>query len=304
MNPRTRIALALPVVLLLVVVAASLALHFLQKSHNRMQYSLDEVFPPGQETVPGEIVARTLWQIMDHELNAPFGWRPNDFFLWGPRLWADNNASRQMGIIQGIRETTRVFRDNLTKLPSEEFDANLRLAETMFRNDPEQLKLPAAERQFARGVKVLKDYVAGLNAVPPASRPLNLRNVELIKLFEAWAGLLGDAHANLYRTRNPDGSRVTFWQSDNLFYEAQGNALVMYWMIKAVGREYEKNLTASLVKLFHEVEGPLAVAAMLKPIIVLEGSPAGITANHRRNLDAFVSEARNKMLSIIEELKK
>lgn len=304
MKPRTRTALILPVALVGVVVATSLALHFLQKSHNLMRHSLDELFPQGQKTVPGEIMARTLWEIMDHELNAPFGWRPNDFFLWGPRLWADNNASRQMGIIQGIRETTRVFRDNLTRISSEEFDPNLRLAETMFRNDPEKLKLPSAEKQFSRGVKALKDYVAGLHAVPPTSRQLNLRTVELIRLFEAWAGLLGDAHANLYRTHNPDGLRVTSWQSDNVFYEAQGNALVMFWMIQAVGREFEKNLTPNLRKLFEEVEEALEVAATLKPVIVLEGSPAGIAANHRRNLDAFVSEARDKMVSIIDELKK
>jgi hypothetical protein len=41
---------------------------------------------------------------------------------------------------------------------------------------------------------------------------------------------------------------------------------------------------------------------MLKPIIVLNGSPAGIFANHRRNLDSYISEARQKMFSIRDEL--
>jgi len=304
MNPRARNALILVAAFVLLLGGASLALHFLQKSHNHLEYSLDELFPEGQKSVPGEMIARTLLEVMDHELNAPFGWRPNDLFLWGPGLWADNNANRQIGIIQGIRETTRVFRDNLTKISSDEFDANLRLAETMFRNDPEKFMLPSAEKQFSRGVKALQHYIIGLQAVPPSSRLLNLRNVELIKLFETWAGLLGDAHANLYRTRNPDGSAVNFWETDNYFYEAQGNAAVMLWMIQAVEREYESGLTPSVVKLFDEVEEALEVAVTLKPVIVLDGSPQGITANSRRNLDAFVSEARDKMFSIIEELKK
>jgi hypothetical protein len=41
---------------------------------------------------------------------------------------------------------------------------------------------------------------------------------------------------------------------------------------------------------------------MMKPLIVLNGSPDGLLANHRRNLDAYISEARQKMYSIREEL--
>jgi len=304
MGRHTKIALAGAAALVLVLAGSGLVLHFMQKSHNHLDFSVEETFPEGVSAMPGEIVAYTLLEVMAHELNAPFGWRPNDVFLWGPWILADNNANRQIGIIQGVRETNRVFRDNLTKLSSDEYDTNLRHAETMFRNDETKLMLPSAEKQFSRGVRALESYIAGLHTEPPRSRPLNMRNVELIKLFEAWAGLLGDAHANLYRTRKPDGSPVTFWDTDNYFYQAQGNAVVMFYMLQALEREYEKQLSSSVRKLFHEVEEALEVAATLKPVIVLDGSPEGITANSRRNLDAFVSEARDKMFSIIEELSK
>ncbi len=304
MNRNIKIALGSLAAVVLIAAGSSLALHFAQKTHNHMEYSAAEVFPEGKGAHPGEIIARTLLEVMDHELNAPFGWRPNDLFLWGPWFWADNNANRQIGIIQGVRETNRVFRDNLTKLSSDEFDTNLRLAETMFRNDAEKFMLPSAEKQFSRGVEALQGYIDGMQADPPTSRPLNLRNVELIKLFEAWAGLLGDAHANLYRTRNPDGTAVSSWETDNYFYAAQGNAAVMLAMMEALEMEYDEGLTSSLKKLFHEVEEALEIAVTLKPIVVLDGSPEGMTANSRRNLDAFISEARDKMFSIIEELQK
>jgi hypothetical protein len=42
----------------------------------------------------------------------------------------------------------------------------------------------------------------------------------------------------------------------------------------------------------------------MKPIIVMDGSPSGLFANHRRNLDAYISEARQKMYSIREELQR
>jgi hypothetical protein len=36
----------------------------------------------------------------------------------------------------------------------------------------------------------------------------------------------------------------------------------------------------------------------------MNGSPDGIFANHRRNLDAYITEARQKMYSIREELQR
>ena len=48
----------------------------------------------------------------------------------------------------------------------------------------------------------------------------------------------------------------------------------------------------------------LGAAATLKPLIVLDGSPDGLFANHRRNLDAYMVDARQKLYSIREELEK
>ena len=50
--------------------------------------------------------------------------------------------------------------------------------------------------------------------------------------------------------------------------------------------------------------GPLGEAAVLKPLVVLDGPPEGLRANHRRNLDGYITEARQKMYSIREELEK
>ncbi len=290
--------------LFLVWVAGSVALHFGQKAHNRIDLDLDEAFPPDKPYAPGEILATVLARIMEHELDGTFGWRPNDFFLWGPGLWADNNANRQRGIIHGIRETMRVFKDNLTKVSANVYDQNLVDADTMFRNDEERLFFPSAENRFARGVQHLEDYVQGLRAEPPTSRPLNKRIIELIKLFEAWTDLLGDGHANLYRERERDGSPVRSWRTDNYFYTTQGNAHVMYYVMQAVQREYGEDLKGSVEFLFHEVLDALEKAHSLKPLVILDGSPEGLWANHRRILDSFVSEARDKMFSIREELEK
>jgi hypothetical protein len=115
-------------------IAGSLALHFGQIHHDYLGYNIDEHFPPGKPTVPGEIFASTLAAIVEHELHTGFGWRPNDFFLWGPKVAADNNSDRQLGIILAVRETTRVFKDHLTKVSSNQYDQNLVIADTDFRD--------------------------------------------------------------------------------------------------------------------------------------------------------------------------
>ncbi len=291
---------------LTVFIAINLALHFGQKRHNNLGYDVNTEFPPDKPFVPGEIYASTLAAIMDHELHTGFGWRPNDFFLWGPHVMADNNANRQLGIILAVRETIRVFKDHLTKISSNEYDNNLVIADTDFRNDATRWMLPAAEGRYNDGVAHLRAYVAGLHTTPPTSRELNQRNVELIRLFQSWGDMLGDAHASLYRTRKDDGSPVYSWDVDDYFYHAQGYAHVQYYMMQAVKREYHQALTTKpvLAQLFDETIEPLGKAAMLKPIIVLDGSPEGIFANHRKNLDSYISEARQKMYSIREELER
>ncbi len=301
---RTRLLIVAAAILLLWI-GANMALHFGQISHNELGYNIEEQFPPDKQIVPGEIFASMLAAIVDHELHTGFGWRPNDVFL-SPKIGPDNNADRQLGIIQAVRETTRIFKDNLTKVSSNQFDPNLVIADTDFRNDALKWILPAPESKYEDGVEHLQLYVKGLRDKPPTSRELNIRAVELVRLVQTWTDLLGDAHANLYRMKQDDGSSVHSWDCDHYFYHAQGYAHVMFHMIQAIDREYALTFKDDpiLKTMFDDAEDALGKAAVMKPLIVMNGSPSGLFANHRRNLDAYISEARQKMYSIREELQR
>lgn len=283
----------------------SVSLWIGQGKHGRLSLNLDEKYPPEQTFQPGEIFASTLIAVMSHELDDGFGWRPNDFFLWGPRLWADNNAARQLGILQAVRESLRVFKDHLTKVSSNEYDPDLLEADTLFRNDAERLWLPSAENRFRKGTERLQMYVAGLRDGASRSRPIVTRNVELVRLFQSWTDLLGDAHANLYKEQESDGGSVWF-RTDTYFYHAQGYAHVQYLLLLALKREYHQLLSVKpvMLTLFDEATEALEKAAAMNPFFVLNGSPSGLFANHRRNLDVYIIEARQKMYSIREELEK
>lgn len=291
------------VVLVLLVVAVltvPLVLHFGQKRHNELGFDVMGAFPDGGAAVPGEAYATTAIAIIDHELDGVTGWRPNDFFLWGPRLWADNNSNRQLGIIQALRESTRVFKDHLTKVSSDDFDRNLVAADTALRNDAEKFWFPSAESKLREAARHLRSYIDGLKSVPPSSRPINLRNVELIRLYQAWTDLLGAGHASLYRPA------TGFFTTDDDFYRAQGFAHVLHHLGLAIAREYKNELSMRPVvgTLVAEARAALGKAATMKPIAVLDGSSTSVFANHRRNLDAYINEARQKMYSIREELEK
>jgi len=274
---------------------SGLVMHIGMQRHAVLDF--DPEIPDAQ---PGERIAAAIAAVMGHELDSVTGWRPNDFFLWGPRLFADNNANRQLGIILAVRETTRVLKDHLTKVSSDQYDPRLVAADTMFRNDAEKFWFPSAESRFRQGVEELKSYIAGLHENPPRSKLLNRRNVELIRLFQAWSDMLGDAHSSLYR------DDVGFLKTDDVFYHAQGVAHVMYHVLRAVHAEYEASFQNRpiLDTLIEECAAALEQAATLKPLVVRDGGPASIFANHRRHLDADGNEARQKMYSIREELEK
>jgi hypothetical protein len=299
-----RAAVALLILLGVLAIATPVVLHVTQRGHAALTYSIANEFPEGKPFVRGEVMASTLAALVEHELHGATGWRPNDFILWGPRVLADNNANRQLGIITVVRETTRVMKDHLTKVSSTEYDPNLVLADTAFRNDMTRLWLPSAESKLNEGVRALHAYVDGLRTTPPRSKPITGRNTELIRLFQSWGDLLGDAHGSLFKDTEPDGSPVSMFRNDDYYYHAQGVAHAIRYLAEAVAREYADDLAnrPELRQLLSGVVTELARADELKPLVVLDGGPAGLLANHRRNLDAALVDARQKIYSIREEL--
>jgi hypothetical protein len=300
----------LPAVLLgtaiLLLLAGPIALHVTQQRHDRLPFDVDAEFPAERTIVSGEVFATTLGAIVRHELDSASGWRPNDFVLWGPTVMADNNANRQLGIIQAVRESTRVLRDHLTKVSSTEYDPNLTAAAMAFQNDPQKYWFPSAENRLHEGVTALDRYVDGLRKTPPTSKPIQSRNVEVIRLFQAWSDLLGDAHGALYKDQESDGTPVRAWRTDDYFYHAQGVAHVIHHLARAIRREYVDVLGGrrALDDLLRQVADALGRGAVLTPLIVLNGDSDGIFANNRRNLDGYIVEARQKIYSIREELEK
>src|SRR5260370_39335241 len=105
-----------------------------------------------------------------------------------------------------------------------------------------------------------------------------------------------------------DSSSIVLSTGSSLSCPAYSRSIasVMYHMMLAIEREYAGQLKDDpvLKTMLDESIDALGKAAVMKPLIVMNGSPDGIFANHRRNLDAYISEARQQMYSIREELQR
>jgi hypothetical protein len=99
---------------------------------------------------------------------------------------------------------------------------------------------------------------------------------------------------------------LPFDRTDDAFYHSQGFAHVMHHLTQAVRREYEAELRdrGTVLDLFEQIEASLGRAAAMKPLIILDGRPDGLFANHRSNLVASIVDARQLMYSVREELEK
>ena len=293
----------LPTLLALAIVAlvvTPFVLHFGQQRHDRVTIEFESPAEGRPAPASGEHFAIAMAALIQNELSGFTGWRPNDLPPWGPGLAADNNANRQLGILQALRASVRVFKDDLTKVSSDVFDPNLVAAENNLRNDPTKWAFPSAESRYREAVANLRAYAAGLKTAPPTSRPLNARNTELVKLIESWNDLLGDAHAELFR------SNLSWFAIDDIFYHVQGTCHVIAHLIPAVAIEYRREVESrpALGRLLDEARQPLEKCATMKPLIVLNGSDTSVLANHRRNLSAYVNEARQKLYSLRDEVEK
>jgi hypothetical protein len=288
------------VVLVLLFVVGPLALHFGQKRHDELVIELQTGAADGSPAAAGAAFGTAVSAIVANEIDGVTGWRPNDLFFWGPVLMADNNASRQLGILQAMRETVRVFKDHLTKISSDDYDANLVAADNLLRNDPEKWAFPSAESRYREAVEKFDAYVAGLTTEPVTSKPIHARNIELMRLMQTWSDLLGAAHAELL------SEKFGWFAIDDAFYHATGICHAIGHTIPAVeieyGREFQQRPV--LAELIAETRESLARCGAMKPIIVLNGSDTSLLANQRHNLDAYVTEARQKLYSIREEIDK
>ena len=240
-------------------------------------------------------------------------WLPNDLF-W-PTALLDNMPNFQLGVLEVVRYNVRVLRDNLSRSrTTDRLDPDAEAAFTNLSNDPFKWWFPSAESKWKLALQQLETYNQNLTSGKSHFYP---RADNLIELLNQYLSLMGGANTRLINAprdmkttlgieEQKDKTTPTplvdidipWYQIDDNFYYAQGVAYALYESFRAIRVDFkgvfaDKN-SATLADKILEILG----RCDFEPLIVFNGDPDSIFANHSLNLSGIFNDARQKMNSL------
>ena len=259
----------------------------LKKTGEKFQTKYTESLPE-EERVIGVAFVEALVKSMDYELNDRFyGWRPNDIFDF-----TDNVNSFQLGVLEITGRTVDKLAEDISRTGSTAaFDKNLENARnTCFVVEAERYWFPSPEGKYNDGLEDLREYAEKLKR---GEASFFTRADNLIPLLQEYEHVLGSCDDNLVKSKEGDGSPVSFFQADEYFYYAKGVSSAITEMLKAIEKDFHITLERRncLAELHHAIES-CEHANHIEPLIVTNSDLSGIIANHRANLAAHISHAR------------
>lgn len=246
-------------------------------------------------------------------------WLPNDIF-W-PTVLLDNMPNFQIGTLEVVRYNIRVLRDNLTRMrTTDKLDLYAEAAFTALSNDPYKWWFPSAESKWKLAEKSLGSFYKALLAGKSNFYP---RADNLVELLNQYASLMGGVNTRLINAPHDLDSVLTldaetekgaqggkmvktdipWYRVDDNFYYAQGAAYALYESFKAIRIDFISVLKdKNSVKLVDKILENL-YRCHFEPLIVFNGDPGSIFANHSLNLSGVFNDARQKISSLIVALR-
>lgn len=266
--------------------------------------------------VKGAYFVRANLAIIDQMAD---NWLPNDLF-W-PTVLLDNMPHFQIGELEVVRYNTRVLRDNLSRMrTTDKLDADAEAAFTSLSNDPFKWWFPSAESKWKLASKKLDIFSQNLLVGKSHFYP---RADNLVELLSQYVSLMGGVNTRLINAprdiketlsmeeekKENAGSRklvdidIPWYEIDNNFYYAQGVAYVLYVSFQAIRMDFidvliDKNSVNLVDKILENLK-----RCFFEPLIVFNGNPGSIFANHSLNLSGMFNDARQKINSLIVTLK-
>ncbi|MDY6987079.1 MAG: DUF2333 family protein [Thermodesulfobacteriota bacterium] len=250
-----------------------------------------------EERAKGVAFVEATMSTLDYELNERFwGWRRNDIV----RL-TDNVENMQLGVLEVVRRTTVILADRTSRYGvTDAIDPNLESAMNWLMIKPDRYWLPAAEEKYNDSLKELREYAQRLER---GEARFYIRADSLIPLLVSLSDLVGSCDENLVRSKEEDGSPVSWFKVDDYFYYAKGVAKALGEILHAVREDFSEVLEARHgVDLLHHAVHACHVASELDPWLVTDASLDGILANHRANMAAPISHVRHYLDALAKAL--
>jgi hypothetical protein len=262
---------------------------------------------PGDPKIKGTYFIKTNLALVEQMLG---NWLPNDLF-W-PTIFLDNMPNFQLGQLEVVRYNVRVLRDNLSRMrTTDKLDPYAEAAFTALSNDPYKWWFPSAESKWKLGHKNLQSFYENLLKGDSNFYP---RADNLVELLNQYLSLMGGANTRLINAptdikktlsieKDKEGQRlvdidIPWSQIDDNFYYAQGIAYALYESFKAIKIDFkdiliDKNSMELVDKILENLE-----RCYFEPLIIFNGDPSSIFANHSLNLSGVFNDARQKVNSL------
>ena len=281
----------------------------------------------GVEPVTGYTTANTVVVLAEKMLDKPGGYLSNDIFP--PGLYLDNIPNWEFGVLVHLRDITRALRNDISRSQSQSAeDPDLAIAQGHFFYDHASWIFPASEHEYRKGATYVADYAKRL-ADPAAegtqfyARADNLarwlqevetrlgdisqRLSQSVGKKQLDLGLAGDAAATQATDTKDDAETRTGWfEIDDVFYEARGQAWALVHLLKAVEHDFagvldDKNARVSLRQIIRELE---ATQATVWSPMILNGGGFGFLANHSLVMASYISRVNAAIIDLRDLLDK
>ncbi|WKE66267.1 DUF2333 family protein [Gallaecimonas kandeliae] len=261
----------------------------------------------------GSTLTTTVITIAQTLLDKPGGFISND--VLPPYVFLDNMPAWEFGNLELLRDTTLVMRNELSRSQSQSSeDKDLKEAQPLFNVDRRSWVMPRAESAYQNGINHLVAYRARLGKQGPDkaefyARADNLK--ELLRLVEKRLGSysqrlaasVGQESLDVPEGSDPKGAdrvRTSWWQLDDVFYEARGYSWGLLHILKAAEVDFapileNKHAEVSLRQIIRELES--TQQTVWSPII-LNGSGFGLLANHSLVMANYISRANAAVVDL------
>ena len=224
---------------------------------------------------------------LDYELNKRFwGWRSNDILNF-----TDNVNNFQLGVLEVTRRTVVALTERISRTgATAAFDENLESAMNWLMIKARKYWFPSPESKYNASLKELTIYKEKLEK---GEANFHTRSDNLIPLLMAYEDLLGSCEENLVKTKEDDGSPVSFFKADDYFFYTKGVVSAMGTILEAVMEEFMVTLEARRgIEVLHHAIESCHHASEVDPWIITNSPLNGVLANHRANMAAPLSHAR------------
>jgi hypothetical protein len=269
----------------------------------------------------GVVTTSTLMTVAETLLDKPGGYLSND--VTPPGVWLDNQPNWEFGVLKQVRDMSKAMRESFSRSQSQSTeDVDLAKSEARFNFDNSNWILPATESEYREAIEYLEAYLIRLQDADQTNaqfyaRADNLRfwlatvETRLGSLSQRLSASVGQKRINTDLAGDADASqstaapaefvvRTSWWELDDVFYEARGSAWALLHLLRAVEHDFgsvldKKNARVSLQQIIRELE---ATQATVYSPMILNGSGFGMLANHSLVMASYLSRANAALIDL------